>query len=213
MRKSNIFAMTFLSCVLISGAVCAETTQRRNIIDFCELYSYRAGKYEASQSGLVFDLHPLSNSWNTRIESGKSYVITSCGSGNIYDDDSSISDMTMTLVDLCDGDLQNQRTYAICVLGFSALEYDALGEHMLSLNSTVNGDASNATDESFRIFDEVIEPSLSDDVYSRVMNNGEEILIYSGNYDYYLSYSASSSEESADGNDHEYLFVTGRERE
>ena len=91
--------------------------------------------------------------------------------------------MTLTLADLRDSDIQNERHTAEFVLGFSALEFDDLGEHMLSLNAKVNGGEENATDESFRIFNDIIVPSLTEEIISKVMNNDEEILVYSGNYD------------------------------
>ena len=195
--------------VLFSSSVYAETTQRRNIIDFCESYSYRAGKYEGTKEGSIFDFHPLSGHFLDSSISGELFVSTSCGTGVVYIDDFTIKEMTLTLADLRDSDIQNERHTAEFVLGFSALEFDDLGEHMLSLNAKVNGGEENATDESFRIFNDIIVPSLTEEIISKVMNNDEEILVYSGNYDYYLSYYHISREET----DHEYLYMTAKERE
>ena len=206
-RKYSLVIAGFMS-TLLSIPVMADATQRRSIVDFCELYSYRASKYEDTSDGAMFDLRPMSGSWSTVITPDMFYVTTSCGSGSVSADDLTICDMTMTLVDLCDTDTQNKRTNAVFVLGFSALEFDALDESMLSLNSMAKGGTSNATEESFRIFNDEIIPKLTDGSFSEVKNNGTEVLIYSGNYDYYLSYYPFSS----DGVDHEYLEVTAKER-
>lgn len=209
MIKRLAFTAVCVSGFLFSFPAYAEQTQRRSIIDYCELYSYRAAKYEETPDGAAYDLKPLSCSWTTKTTDGLLYVTTTSGSGNIHSDDLTISDMTITLNDLCANDVQNEWYTVTFILGFSALEYDTLGDNMLSLNSKIKGGEQNATDESFRIFNDVIIPTFTEDMIANLMINGGETLIYSGNYDYYLSYHELSREDR----EHEYLFVTAKERQ
>ena len=122
-------------------------------------------------------------------------LITVSSDGGLLDID--LEDFTVVMLDTVLYDFQktddkNGALFARCVTAFSALEYDDIEASFFSLNAKVGigSGANDAVEESFRIWDEKIVPAF-ERVITEAVQSGEEVLLYSGNYDYYVVYYSS----------------------
>ena len=203
--------MTILSILVSTFSapvpVFATPTERQTLAEFCELYGYRAARYEYIED-VDYDIKPVDTITVPFEINGLISVSTTAANVHIYPDDFTISDAVMTFHDSSSSDETNDRNIAMCTTGLSALEFNAVDDNIFSLNSRVNGGSASALDEAFRILNEELIPSLNGDVIRRVKDNKEEVLLYSGNYDYYFT---CYMPDSANG-DVELYFLIARER-
>ena len=204
-------AMTVLSILVsafsVSVPVFAVPTERQTLAEFCELYGYRAAQYDYTED-VDYDIKPADTVTIPFEINDLISVSTTAANVHIYPDDFTISDAVMTFHDSSSSDEINDRNIAMCITGLSALEFNAVDDNIFSLNSRINGGSASALDEAFRILNEELIPSLNGDVIRRAKDNKEEVLLYSGNYDYYFTYYVP---DSANG-DMELYFLIARER-
>lgn len=180
----KIIAMV-LALLMIPIAATAEKTARRGLVEFIELYTSRFTAY-AKENDLEFDTSPLSAlpPW----KSGDLLMFeTSAGTASVYPSGYDLHDLVMTFYSLSDDDADNELHATSCVMAISALEYDAQYEVGPSFVR------KSAVEDAVAIFDEIgngLEETLT-----RAMETESRVLVYTGNYDYYVEYVTISNRE------------------
>ena len=191
MKRLISGTIAFVFFFVMNTVAYADSTKYHGALEFCELYATRLPKaYEMAEiddeirisRDLVFG--QLSDN-----------LITVSSDGGLLDID--LEDFTVVMLDTVLYDFQktddkNGALFARCVTAFSALEYDDIEASFFSLNAKVGigSGANDAVEESFRIWDEKIVPAF-ERVITEAVQSGEEVLLYSGNYDYYVVYYSS----------------------
>lgn len=180
-RKGNpmkkIIALV-LVLLMLPAVASAEKTDRRGLVEFIELYASRFAVF-AHENGLEFDAAPLSSlpPW----KSGDLLMFeTSAGTAGVYPGGYDLHDLVMTFYSLSDDDADNELYATSCVIAISALEFDAQYEVGPSPAR------KSAVEDAAAIFEEMgngLEEALT-----QSMEEGGRVLIYSGNYDYYVEY-------------------------
>lgn len=161
-----------------------ETTEKRNVAEYCELFMYRAARYK--YAGLASGIEP--NIYYSVFPSfNNSTVQVSVASGYVYVNtkDLTIEEAHLTLHDFTESDEENDTHLYVAAIGLSALEYGSMDDAYFGTFS-VNGSSSTA-EEGFRILTENFDKFVYGDGMDKAFD-GEDVLIYSGNYDYYVRY-------------------------
>lgn len=113
----------------------------------------------------------------------KNYISASaCGVlMQLNPNDLTIDECTIDFIDMDDDDQRGHRRLYCAYAAISALEFDATDEDIIKLQYESGLDKySDAIEKTILLF------SLDDGVWSKAKSS--DILIYSGNYDYYLTY-------------------------
>ena len=175
MHKRHLLIL-FVAIVLFPCIACANATEKRGLVEFVELYTQRMDAYQ-QETGTSFDLIPgtsMPSFWTGELQ----IVESLAGSIGVYPGNFTVHDVLMTFVVTSDDQAANKQAYVSCAAALSALEYDVSqdrGFHVLN---------SSALQESLDIVRNIygnIGDSLVD-----VQAAGSRVLVYSGNYDYYL---------------------------
>ena len=175
MKKIITLALVLLLLPVVASA---EKTTRRGLVEFVELYASRFAVF-ASENGLDFDTAPLSPlpPW----KSGDLLMFeTSAGTAGVYPGGYDLHDLVMTFYSLSDDDADNELYATSCVMAISALEFDAQYEIGPSLAR------KSAVEDAATIFDEI--GNGLEDTLTQAMEETRRVLVYSGNYDYYIEY-------------------------
>lgn len=182
-------------------------TERRIFTELCELYIYRGFTYKSYLS-TDFEVRPKQQTIGT-IEMSEDIIHIPCsaGSANIYKDDFTVSELSMTLSSYDVSSKTNDPMYDECILAISALEVSVDEDNTLPIMSRINGDPENAVEKAAIIFNYGIMPNVTEGSIRNAKDNGE-VLLYSGNYDYYLQY--FESDYGKEGTI--YLFLKAKER-
>lgn len=197
-RKGNsvkkIIALVLL-LLMLPAAASAEKTDRRGLVEFIELYASRFAVY-AYENGLEFDTAPLSSlpPWKR----GDLLMFeTSAGTAGVYPGGYDLHDLVITFYSLSDDDADNELYATSCVIAISALEFDAQYEVGPSLAR------KSAVEDAAAIFEEMgngLEEALT-----QSMDGGCRVLIYSGNYDYFVEYVTMGNRD--------FVYLTAEERQ
>lgn len=175
MHKKYILIL-FVAVILLPCIVCADVTEKRGLVEFVELYTQRMDEYQ-QETGAEFSMLPGYYVPPFQAED-LLYVESLAGSIGIHPEDLAIHDVLMTFVVTSDDQAASKQAYVSCAAALSALEYDTSqdkGFHVLN---------SSALQESLDIVRKIygdIGEALVD-----VQATGSRVLVYSGNYDYYL---------------------------
>lgn len=172
--------------VFAASSDSAKPTDPVNALQFCELYTLRRSAV-ASLAGIsdedyyVSCMHWFSNSF-------------SCTAGilTLDTDTLDIRTLTMTLIDLnSKSDAESDEDYLSAVASVSVLEKDYdFGRSDLYSSGII---------DAMDIISDILDNLNSDSFMSDLSN--EQILVYSGNYDYYLWY----VDEDDEYNGHKYV--------
>lgn len=181
-----------------------EPTKTRALVEFCELAMKRIGEFE-DLTGIdcSFYILPESIEYNQSIQS---YVCTSAfGTVFANKSDFSVDSMLMLLVDDSFSAEETQENLYKCVAAFSALEYSDEEDGLMNIVGRLDpSQDSSSIAKAYKIFgDEIIENSkqrLGEASYKL----GDDVLVYSGNYDYY------ACGRDMDGS--EVIFLTAKKR-
>lgn len=173
-------------CCSLYATAYADSTKCHGALEYCELYTVRLPA--ALELAGVDEESVITREWVADQTEGD--VITVAFEGGILDislEDFSILSLNTTLYDYRKTEEENSVIMARCIASFSALEYDDADNSLFKwyAESGAGSQSKNAIEESFRIWDETISQTFGKSVADAV-RSGEEILIYSGNYDYYL---------------------------
>lgn len=169
----------------------SKTTDLRAFSELCELYAYRAAAYKELFGD---DYKPdvgFSFYYTRTIDD---MVSTSCGAGTaiIYPDDFLVSELSMNLFIYYPLTGESKQNIENCILGMSALETSAAEDDAMSVSAKYVGGPKNAVIKAISIYNNEIVPKLTDKNLEMV-KSGNEILLYSGNYNYYLEYMAADN--------------------
>lgn len=183
-----------------------QATHRRGLIEFCELYMQRFTAYQKDNHE-DYNIHVLGID-NAPYILNDDYAMfnSTAGSIDVYLPDYTVSGITMTYSDLGADVDNNECNFISCIMAISALEYDYADDYSLYIRSKINGGVSNATDEVFRIWGENIAVPLLDKL-DIARESGEKIMVYSGNYDYYIAYYSGDR----DGRQYAYYYLIATE--
>ena len=208
MKKALSLPLVFVLLFFIVSSAFASTdtlvdTERRGIAEYLELFTIRA---EAISEYYGTQYTPSSFTFPAQIFADGYIVTSSGGTLQISDVDLSVEWVMTDLMDFqIDADA-NAKLFAKCSAVISALEYTVLDDQRIALESqygiNADGDAALA---AMKIFNSEINAAVKDYI---MKSKTEEVLAYSGNYDYYIK---SGTVEFSDGK-HEVLYLIAKAR-
>lgn len=190
-RKIIVFMLSLLLVVTcISGAL-AETlapTERRPLVEFCELYEKRVfefndlyGENTGGISTIILGLPAQQN------DSGYS-ISTSGGQLYVNESDLTIQELFTPIMDLDADEQKGHNTVISALISLSALEMDDNEAWQIEMMHKI--DESQPENVIMKYLEgeytNIIHPALSSNVDK--LDAGEEVLVYRGNYDYYAKY-------------------------
>ena len=204
MKRVGALLISLLFLLGFSSA-CAEPTNKRGLIEFCELYMQRFTAYQKDYE-IDYDVQIIGYHFGP-LKYNDNYAMFSstAGSIDVYLPDYTVSEITMTYSDFNAEKEVNERNYMSCMMALSALEYDYLDDRFLYMSSKVYGGASNATDKAFSIWSENVAGTLIDNL-NAARETGNEVKIYSGNYDYFIAYNNGERDDKQ----YQYYYLIAR---
>ena len=177
-------SIAITSCAFASSLFSGEDpTEKRVITEYCELYMYRSDRMK--YSGLDFDIEPVAFPTVTKMFDNT--ISVSSAGGNVYvnPENMTIQRASLDFYNFNKTVEENDAYFVSAALGLSALEYGNIDDLMFGITK-LNG-SSSAAEESLRILSECFDTFVNGTGISQAFD-GEKVLIYSGNYDYYIRY-------------------------
>lgn len=183
---SGIFA--FVLFFVMNTVAYADSTKYHGALELCELYATRLP--EAYELAEIDD--ELRISRDLVFGQFSDNVITVSSDAGLLDidlEDFSVVKLDTVLYDFKKSEEDNAAVFVRCVTAFSALEYDDIEDSLFELyaKAGIGSGANDAVEESLRIWNEMIVPAF-ERVITEAVQSGEEVFLYSGNYDYYVVY-------------------------
>jgi len=180
----KVLFITLMVSMCFISIIFADTTKRRGITEFCELVINRADRLE--ELGLDFGIEPsnlflMMPSFDEKTNS----VSTAIGYVDVYPDDFTISGADLAIYNPDFSDEENDQYCAKCALAISALEYDYSYDEMYF----ITGNRLNSINPLFVGFDIIHDNAQrenGDSLLDEAAETGQKVLLYSGNYDYYI---------------------------
>lgn len=185
MKKIITLALVLL---MLPIAAAAEKTTRRGLVEFVELYASRFTAF-ANENGLEFDVSLFSTipPW----KSGDLLMFeTSAGIAGVYPSGYDLHDLVMTFYSLSAGDATNELYATSCMIAISALEYDAVYEAGPSFAR------KSAVEDAATIFEEIC--NRLEETLTQAIETESRVLVYTGNYNYYIEYVIIDNREFVD---------------
>lgn len=184
-----------------TGVYAASSTEKRNVFEFCDLFSSRLErlKDEYSFDG-TFSEHDFTSygdpsifeQFNFFSEENQYYAKLRAGSAFIHVPDFTIDRITFDLADSNTDKEQLGKNIYRAIAFISALEYNDFDDYSFQLYHSVNYNLDrDSVDTSISIYTQFIGPNLSDSsIIDRIEKSTSAygLLVYSGRYDYYLDY-------------------------
>ena len=197
-RFVSLFLSAMLALSLLSYPVYADTvkTDRRGSIEFAELFVSRFDelKYNGEAD---FDLYISKDQYPTKSGSGKIYYFESAA-GTLWLDagDMSVVGVDMTLSMDNDSAEENLKNEIKCIVGISVLECNQAEDSALRIGAKMQNGPESAFDIGMNVYDQIIY-RINSGVLKQATDTKNQILVYSGNYDYYVSYYVSDRPDGA----------------
>lgn len=180
------------------------TARRRSVVEYLDLYWQRLSAYEKA-TNINSDYIPLNYSIY-KITDNTGMVDSSAGFMSIDLDDLSIMSIDITVYDLNASSEENQQNASRFIIALSALEFDGSNDYRIKSyadsaqkygklqgNDFAYNFFSNLANQptsiqqAMEIYESYIQPKITAENINKVMNLGQTLLLYSGNYyDYYL---------------------------
>lgn len=170
MRKQ--IAAALLSMMIFVVPVSASSTKKRSLPEFCELYAHRMEElsdFEPSSSYFVYDLNDETK-----------FVSLSSGSAMVDPVSLDVNEVTAIVHDFNATDDENIKNVTKFMAAASALEWNMLEERANILMDPI--------EEGKNLYYNDFAPALLEIMKDDSFYDGNEVLIYSGNYDYYVQY-------------------------
>lgn len=205
-----IAALLLLQCLPLASASDGSqgiATERVSALEFCELYTKRLMEFNSEYGQNTGGLDTRVNSIFAVYDRGDTYG-ASCSGGalTLNKTDLTIESLTGTIMDLDAEDQEGHNVILNALITISALEMDDLEAKALELRYAIDpSQPENVFMKYLQEYDNIIHPALSSN--ADILDAGEEVLIYQGNYDYYAVYKKDDPvlENSI------YLFAKARE--
>lgn len=180
-------AFSLLSFPAYADAV---KTDRRGSIEFAELFVSRFDelKYNGEAD---FDLYISKDQYPTKSGSGKIYYFESAA-GTLWLDagDMSVVGVDMTLSMDNDSAEEKLKNEIRCIIGISVLECNQVEDSVLRIGAKMQNGPESAFDIGMNVYDQIMY-RINSGVLKQATDAKDQILVYSGNYDYYVSYYVS----------------------
>lgn len=190
-KKTMFLCLAVAGSLLLPVTANCETTNRVGLVDFCELYTER---YITVQKKRGIEDNRMGMNFGVLANAGDFlFVSTTAGEVNVCKDTLEITEATFTLFDLDADSATNDRHSMSFVSALSALEFDCLDERQISLDSVLHGGPKDAFEKSVGIYNDEIFDIVNNYDVSKA-RSGDRVLVYSGNYDYYLEYQSYAVE-------------------
>ena len=148
-----------------------ESTDTCCLVDFCELFAQRYVAYQKDNNN-SYEI-PANNFVLPASDGDMIQIQTTPATLTIDKDDFSICQATIELDNSLLSDEESNKMSIRCIMALSALEYPF--------------DVQNAENKSIGVWKNQILPAIKKLNFNSLNSKSERILIYSGNYDYYLS--------------------------
>ena len=166
----------------------AEKTDKVEAFTFYGLYVKRVMEYQ-SLYGIDYDFHV--EGMNFPLQFGKEIEVgTAAAQLTINSDDFRVKEALIEVFNSGSSDDRNNFLLVSACAAMSALEYTETEERVMKLSYQVgNGGAPSAVQKMTALFTAEIIGKINEAASKR---SSDDILIYSDNYDYYISYYAPS---------------------
>lgn len=184
MKKAVILIIA--SVLSLHSSVFASATERRDLTEFCELYAERITK---SQSD--YNIPVYSNVLPLPVED-RLFVSVTAGSLEVCKDNLQIIGASFTLYDNNVDDEKNDENRMSFIAAFSALEYSYEDDLLLTTKSKTIGGHKNSMVEATYLYNNELLPRINDGI-KEISAGKENVLVYIGNYRYYLEYQQDAS--------------------
>lgn len=205
MRK--LMAVVFV-LMLIPEMALASATDVRGAFEFCELFGQRYFSLVTSEN-LDYDLS-VNPGYALPIESDDKIIVTiTPGMMEINKLDYSVHSLEMKFLDMNATDEKNEQNITMCIVALSALEYDSYADDLFAIKAKAFDCSASAIEEALSIWNDWMSVHLTDQIMQYMVDSGERVLIYAGNYDYYMNYISVEVDEKQ----LEYFSLTAEEHE
>lgn len=182
----KVVSVSLFLSLLFGVCVSAAPTNLRVATEFCELAMSRADRLK--YSGLDFDIKPGTSMVFPSFDGKTKSITTAVASIYVDPDDFTIHEANMILSRPGETEEEGNNNFAKCAIAISALEFNSTDDDLYSIAGDLLYESESTTDESFKILNDSIILSDGSNAFTKAMETGEDILIYSGNYDYYVRY-------------------------
>lgn len=188
MKKVLSVFLAIMVCLSMNPTAFADNTKRHGALEFSELYTARLSEAFAYMK-IDSDIQVSKDMVWGQLDGDTITVSFNGGIIDIFLEDFTVLSLDAKLYDFRKTDDENSVLMTQCIAAFSALEYDDIEDSLFDMYSRagIGSGAKNATEESFRIWSESIIPTFEKTI-TKAVKSGDEILLYSGNYDYYVVY-------------------------
>ena len=183
--KIRIATTTCVCIVLMSMSVFATPTSNRNLMDFCESYMKRLVSV-IKENNIDYDLYTFGGSVLADF-SDIAIVSVTAGALDVKKKDMLISEGDFTFYVPSQDENKNVEHIMSFIASLSALEFDSMEDSIRSIESKIAEDSQSCFEDAKSIYDDDICQALTSEAYARA-KDGEEVIVYSGNYDYFLKY-------------------------
>ena len=202
-------AIVLLLMPLICLADSLKPTEKRGVSEFTELFVKRLYNYVDNDSSMLKNYNLGRKNYSTPF--GDCMMVqTTAGMLTVNISTFDVESLTTTFFILDATDTINEKYYISCIASISALEYDVLKETTMPLETFFSKEKKNVVSEAETILSEAVNKTFADDeLVDRLLNNGEELLIYQGNYDYYFMLSTN---ENSNGETVESIYLIAEAR-
>ena len=195
---SVFFALIFLLSLTSQSLAATSSTERREAFEFYGLYVKR---FIDICKTLGFELDPLAGTTSNMIfpnkiaDGNETFMMASTHAGFIVFSvtDHAIQEISATYYDKNVSDEKNDG-YTVNILAvISALEYSAYDEYYSNMQNKLLGiNNKSAADRVIDLYLDDLAPAAKK---ASLSYPKEDTLVYSGNYNYYISYNKRSSGE------------------
>jgi len=206
--KKLLSAVLIISLLLPTVAF-ASSTDARGAFEFCELFCQRFTEY-VKDDELDYDLYIQKDFVSPIAPVGTIMIEVAAGLMCINEDDFTVHQLMMTLFDENASDEKNVENSVICVMAMSALEYDYTDNNIFAQKAKAFGGPASGVEAAIDVWNNDIIPIITTEkMRQQVIETKERVLIYSGNYHYYLSYFS----DEYNGEKLSYFMLTAEEYE
>lgn len=162
-------------------------TGKRHLIEFTELSMKRFMEFEEKYNK-DYDLRVTTQFAPFREYMDVYEVDSTFGTVSFNKKDFHVSNVIMTMSVEKEESSKNERYLFQCISAISALEYDEIDNSQIELEHKIqNTGPSSAFEKTIEIWEDEIQPRMKEIVQKSKGKSIDHELIYSGNYNYFLS--------------------------
>lgn len=172
-----ILFLLFIAVPAMSETAQANPTDRRDLIEYVELYMKRITEYQMNNK-VDFRINPTLNMPPCE-ENGFLVFESSGGSAYVSPDDYKVSEVWITLTTSKTDKSASEKEVINAASCIAALEYDGIKESIMNITGVGPEEAG------YNIVKHMISPIMKT-AAQQSFASGEKIKVYSGNYDYYI---------------------------